>query len=78
MGSALLNVLSRKFNLASNSAFIGSLFELTGGNDPNLGFATTAGIALVSVPLGVFLFYASILKATAETEEDDRDYMKKP
>ena len=53
------------------------MFELTGGNgEPNLGFATTAGIALVSVPLGLFLFYASILKATAETEEDDRDYMK--
>ena len=55
----------------------GSIFDLTGGSEPNLGFGTTAAIAAISIPVGLFLFYASILKATAETEEDDRDYLRK-
>ena len=55
--------------------FSGSSFELAGGS-PTLGFGTTAAIAAVSVPLSLFLFYASILKATAETEADDAEYMK--
>ena len=51
------------------------MFELTGG-DPNLGFGTTAAIAAISIPLCLFLFYASILKATAETEADDKSILK--
>jgi hypothetical protein len=53
----------------------GSGFELAGGT-PNLGFATAAAITALSIPLSLFLFYASILKATAETEADDAEYMK--
>ena len=52
----------------------GSLFELMGG-DPKLGFAPTAAIAAVGLPLCLFLFYASILKAQAETEEDDKSFV---
>jgi len=46
------------------------------GGSPNLGFAPTAGIAAVVIPSCLFLFYASILKATAETEADDKEFMK--
>lgn len=53
----------------------GSAFDL-GGGSPSLGFATTAAIAAVTIPLCLFLFYASILKATAETEADDEEYMR--
>jgi hypothetical protein len=56
-------------------SFAGSGFELAGGLPP-LGFGTTAAITAVSIPLSLFLFYASILKATAETEADDAEYMK--
>lgn len=52
----------------------GSFFELIGGK-PTLGMPLTAGIAVVGVPLAGFLFYASILKATAETEEDDKQFL---
>ena len=54
---------------------LGSLFDLSGG-DPNLGFAPTAAIAAVAIPTCLFLFYSSILKATAETEADDKEFMK--
>jgi hypothetical protein len=53
----------------------GSAFDLGGGN-LNLGFGPTAAIAAVTIPACLFLFYASILKATAETEADDEEYMK--
>lgn len=53
----------------------GSAFDLAGGS-PSLGFATTAAIAGISIPLCLFLFYASILKATAETEADDKEFLK--
>lgn len=53
----------------------GSAFELV-NPDPRFGFATTAVLALVAIPLCFFLFYASILKATAETEADDKEFMK--
>eukprot|EP00565_Helicotheca_tamesis_P000901 CAMPEP_0185737358 /NCGR_PEP_ID=MMETSP1171-20130828/30220_1 /TAXON_ID=374046 /ORGANISM="Helicotheca tamensis, Strain CCMP826" /LENGTH=185 /DNA_ID=CAMNT_0028408267 /DNA_START=133 /DNA_END=690 /DNA_ORIENTATION=- len=56
-------------------ASTGSLFELTGG-DPQLGFAPTLAIAIVGLPTCLFLFYASILKATAETEEDDKKFTR--
>eukprot|EP00525_Craspedostauros_australis_P000774 CAMPEP_0198112014 /NCGR_PEP_ID=MMETSP1442-20131203/3928_1 /TAXON_ID= /ORGANISM="Craspedostauros australis, Strain CCMP3328" /LENGTH=155 /DNA_ID=CAMNT_0043768653 /DNA_START=126 /DNA_END=593 /DNA_ORIENTATION=+ len=53
----------------------GCVFELTGDAE-QLGFAATAALTVVSIPTCLFLFYASILKATAETEEDDRRYME--
>eukprot|EP00428_Durinskia_dybowskii_P016138 CAMPEP_0170219118 /NCGR_PEP_ID=MMETSP0116_2-20130129/9233_1 /TAXON_ID=400756 /ORGANISM="Durinskia baltica, Strain CSIRO CS-38" /LENGTH=162 /DNA_ID=CAMNT_0010469769 /DNA_START=222 /DNA_END=710 /DNA_ORIENTATION=- len=53
----------------------GSAFDL-GGGSPSLGFGTTAAIAAITIPLCLFLFYASILKATAETEADDKEFMK--
>ena len=53
----------------------GSAFDLGGGN-PNLGLGPTAAIAAVTIPACLFLFYASILKATAETEADDEEYRK--
>ncbi len=53
----------------------GSAFDL-GGGSPSLGFGTTAAIAAVTIPLCLYLFYASILKATAETEADDKEFMK--
>mmetsp|Transcript_42254 Transcript_42254/g.61934 ORF Transcript_42254/g.61934 Transcript_42254/m.61934 type:complete len:184 (+) Transcript_42254:81-632(+) len=56
-------------------ASIGSIFELTGGT-PKLGFAITAVIAGLGLPLCLFLFYAAILKGTAETEEDDAKFSK--
>ena len=52
----------------------GSSFELA-QESPALGFITTAAIAALSIPLSLFLFYASILKAQAETEADDEEYM---
>lgn len=54
---------------------VGSTFDLLGGS-PNLGFGTTAAIAAVAIPSCLFLFYASVLKATAETEADDKEFMK--
>ena len=52
----------------------GSLFELTGGSQPQLGFPITATIAAIGLPLSVFLIYAAILKGAAETEEADREF----
>lgn len=54
-------------------AGVGSLFELFGGS-PKLGVAVSAAIAAVGLPLCLFLFYAAIQKAIAETEEDDRRF----
>lgn len=54
----------------------GSIFELSGGH-PVLGFIPTATIALLGVPSCFFLFYASIKKGIAETEEDDKAFQKK-
>jgi hypothetical protein len=51
------------------------VFDL-GGGSPNLGFGPTAAIAAVTIPICLFLFYASILKATAETEADDKEFLK--
>lgn len=58
---------------------LGSLFELLGGagaEPPKLGLAPTAAIAALGLPLCGFLFYAAVLKATAETEEDDQAFMQ--
>jgi len=54
---------------------IGSIFELFGGS-PQLGVAGTASVALLGTPLCIFLFYASVLKGNAETEEDDKKFLK--
>jgi len=62
------------FSFSLSRAHTGSVFELIGGK-PALGMPLTAGIAVVGVPLAGFLFYASILKATAETEEDDKQFL---
>ena len=51
----------------------GSLFELANGGG-KLGFAITAAIAALGLPLSIFLIYAAILKGAAETEEADRQY----
>lgn len=56
-------------------SFPGSAFDLAGGS-PKLGFGQTAAVAAIVIPLCLFLFYASILKATAETEADDKEFMK--
>jgi hypothetical protein len=40
-----------------------------------LGFAPTLAIALVGSPLSIFLLYAAIAKATAETEADDQAFL---
>ncbi|CAJ1953649.1 unnamed protein product [Cylindrotheca closterium] len=53
----------------------GSAFELV-NPEPKFGFAQTAVLALFSIPTCFFLFYASVLKATAETEADDKEFMK--
>lgn len=55
-------------------ATTGSLFELLGGT-PQLGFAPTATIVVLGFPTTLFLFYASIKKAIAETEEDDKRFL---
>jgi hypothetical protein len=57
-------------------ASTGSLFELFGENS-QLPLAVTAGIAVVGLPLGAYLFYAAILKGTAETEEDDKQFLSR-
>jgi len=52
---------------------VGSLFDLLGGS-PSLGFAPSAGIALVGLPVCFFLFYAAIVKGQKETEDDDEKF----
>mmetsp|Transcript_1430 Transcript_1430/g.2452 ORF Transcript_1430/g.2452 Transcript_1430/m.2452 type:complete len:196 (+) Transcript_1430:144-731(+) len=65
-------LLSTSMVLAISS--IGSLYELAGGN-PKIGFAATAALAALGLPLSAFLIYAAILKGAAESEEDDLEYM---
>ena len=54
-------------------ASTGSIFELSGGS-PVLGFVPTLVVAIIGVPLCLFLFYAAIQKGIAETEADDAAY----
>ena len=56
-------------------ASTGSLFKML-DEPPQLGFATTAAAIGIEFILAGYLFYAAILKATAETEEDDREFNK--
>jgi hypothetical protein len=74
-------------------ASIGSIFELTTTSDGGqggggggaestaeellLGFVPTLGIAIVGLPLCLFLFYAAIQKGIAETEADDAAYQRR-
>jgi hypothetical protein len=51
------------------------VFDLVGGS-PNLGLGPTMAISSVTIPVCFYLFYASVLKATAETEADDKEFMK--
>ncbi|KAG7374142.1 hypothetical protein IV203_013237 [Nitzschia inconspicua] len=53
----------------------GSGFDLA-NESPRYGFGITFSIATIGLTLSVGLFYASILKAKAETEADDKEYMK--
>eukprot|EP00529_Nitzschia_sp_RCC80_P035662 CAMPEP_0113483014 /NCGR_PEP_ID=MMETSP0014_2-20120614/23216_1 /TAXON_ID=2857 /ORGANISM="Nitzschia sp." /LENGTH=180 /DNA_ID=CAMNT_0000376549 /DNA_START=51 /DNA_END=593 /DNA_ORIENTATION=- /assembly_acc=CAM_ASM_000159 len=53
----------------------GSVFDLA-NESPRFGAVPTVGIAAVSLTLCAGLFWASILKATAETEADDENYMR--
>ena len=54
---------------------IGSLFEVLGGpGATTLGFAPTAALAAIGIPMSIFLIYAAIMKGAAETEEDDKEY----
>jgi hypothetical protein len=46
------------------------------GGKPDLGMAPTAAIVVLGFPAAIFLFYASIRKAQAETEEDDQKFMR--
>jgi hypothetical protein len=55
--------------------YTGSGFDLA-NSTPRFGFGATFSVATVSLTLCAGLFYASILKAQAETEADDKEYMK--
>lgn len=59
-------------------ASTGSIFELSAGDSSTvvLGFVPTLGIAVLGVPLCLFLFYAAIQKGIAETEADDAAYQR--
>mmetsp|Transcript_5402 Transcript_5402/g.7938 ORF Transcript_5402/g.7938 Transcript_5402/m.7938 type:complete len:173 (-) Transcript_5402:7-525(-) len=70
--SPLLLATSMVLAIAST----GSVFELAGGN-PQFGFGVSAAIAAIGIPLSLFLFYCAILKGMAETEEDDKKFIKK-
>jgi hypothetical protein len=59
----------------SLSISTGSGFDLA-NSTPRFGFGITFSIATVSLTLSVGLFYASVLKAKAETEADDKEYMR--
>jgi hypothetical protein len=53
----------------------GSVFDLA-NDSPRWGFGITFSVATVSLTLCGGLFWASILKAKAETEADDEKYMR--
>ena len=46
-------------------AAVGSIFELASG-EPDLGGLVTGFILAVSIPLGVFLFYAAVRDTNAQ------------
>jgi hypothetical protein len=53
----------------------GSGFDLA-NSTPRFGFGMTFSVATISLTLCAGLFYASILKAQAETDADDKEYMR--
>ncbi|HAO13131.1 MAG TPA: hypothetical protein DCQ51_18665 [Planktothrix sp. UBA8407] len=48
-------------------AAVGSVFELSSGN-PELGSLTTSVILALSIPLGIFLFFAAVKDAQMNQE----------
>lgn len=48
-------------------AAVGSVFELSSGH-PELGSLTTSVILALSIPLGIFLFFAAVKDAQANQE----------
>lgn len=50
-------------------AFIGSVFELTGGH-PTYGTTFTSGVLVISLPGFLFLFYSAIRKGQQEALDD--------
>lgn len=52
----------------------GSGFDIF-ADEPRFPFAVNAAISAGGLAICIGLFYASILKAQAETEEDDKKYM---
>jgi hypothetical protein len=52
----------------------GSLFQLLEGKPP-AGIAGTLAIMGLGYPACFYLFYAAIKKGTAETEQDDKEYL---
>ncbi|NJK39337.1 MAG: hypothetical protein HC835_02750 [Oscillatoriales cyanobacterium RM2_1_1] len=48
-------------------AAVGSIFELSSGT-PQLGSSVTTAILLLSIPLGIFLFWAAVQDARANQE----------
>jgi len=53
---------------------VGSGFDIF-ADEPRFPFAINATVSAAGLALCLGLFYASVLKAQAETEEDDRKYM---
>jgi hypothetical protein len=58
--------------------YTGSLFQVflgdgtvTSSNDVTVSLA----VGLIGLPLSIFLFYASILKAQEETQQDDEAFL---
>jgi hypothetical protein len=47
------------------------------GGSPTLGLPAAIALVVVGLPSCLLLFYASILKARAETEEDDAVFLGK-
>jgi len=44
------------------------------GGSPSYGFAPTAAVSLLGLPLCFYIFYAAIQKGQQETEEDDKNF----
>jgi hypothetical protein len=45
------------------------------GGSPTYGIPAAIALVVVGLPACLFLFYASILKARVETEEDDAAFL---
>jgi hypothetical protein len=71
------NAISILFlNIVAGSLF--QLFESTSteaSSAMGLGFLPRAAIVVIGTPLSIYLLYAAITKATAETEADDQAFL---